>query len=79
MKTFTSLKTVTSSVPTVHSLNNGNTIRNPYNIANTFNNYFVSIGETTKKKLNIHINTFRTILRMKIMVKCFCNLLIKTK
>ena len=26
-----------------------NTITNPYDIANTFNNYFASIAETTKK------------------------------
>ena len=42
-----SLKTVASNVPTVVSL--GDTITNPYDIANSFNNYFVSIAETTKK------------------------------
>ena len=31
------------------SLDNGDTITNPYDIANTFNNYFASIAETTKK------------------------------
>ena len=36
-------------VPTVLSLDNGDTITNPYDIANTFNNYFASIAETTKK------------------------------
>ena len=30
-------------------LDNGDTITNPYDIANTFNNYFASIAETTKK------------------------------
>ena len=34
---------------------NGDTITNSYDIANTFNNYLASIAETTKK--NIHINT----------------------
>ena len=34
---------------TVLSLDNGDTITNPYDIANTFNNYFASIAETTKK------------------------------
>ena len=29
---------------------NGGTITNPYDIANTFNNYFASIAETTKKQ-----------------------------
>ena len=45
-----SLKTVASNVPTVHSLHNGDTITNAYDITNTFNNYFASIAETTKKK-----------------------------
>ena len=38
-----------SRAPTVLSLNNGDTITNPYDIANTFNNYFASIAETMKK------------------------------
>ena len=33
------------------SLDNGGTITNPYDIANTFNNYFASIAETTKKSI----------------------------
>ena len=45
-----SLKPVASSVPTVLSLDNGDTIGNHYNIANTFNNYRAFIAETTKKK-----------------------------
>ena len=49
IKSLISLKTVASCVPTVLSLNNGDTITNPYDIANTFNNYFASIAETTKK------------------------------
>ena len=47
IKSFISLKTVASNVPSVLSVNNGNTITNPYDIANTFNNYFASIAETT--------------------------------
>ena len=43
------LKTVASSVPTVLCLDNSDTITNPNDIANTFNNYFASIAETTKK------------------------------
>ena len=40
-------KNVVFSVPTVLSLDNSDTITNPYD--NTFNNYFASIAETTKK------------------------------
>ena len=43
----------TFSVPTVLSLDNGDTITNPYDIANTFNNYVASIAETKKKKHKI--------------------------
>ena len=49
IKSLISLKTVVSSISTVLSLDNGNTITSPYDIANTFNNYFASIAETTKK------------------------------
>ena len=51
IKSLISLKTVASSIPTVLSLGNGDTITNPYDIANTFNNYFASIAETTKKSI----------------------------
>ena len=42
------------SIPctTVISLNNGDIITNSYDIASTFNNYFASIAETTKKSIN---------------------------
>ena len=49
IKSFISLKTVASNVPTELSLDNGDTITNPYDSANTFNNYFASIAETTRK------------------------------
>ena len=49
IKSVISLKTVASIIPTVFSLDNGNTITNPYDIVNTFNNYFASIAETAKK------------------------------
>ena len=49
IKSLISLKTVSSSVPIVLSLDNGDTITNPYDIANTFNNYFTFTAETTKK------------------------------
>ena len=51
IKSLNSLKTLASNVPTVLSLDNGDTITNPYDIANTFNNYFASIAETTKKSI----------------------------
>ena len=53
IKSLISQKTLPSSVPTVLSLDNGDTITNPYDIANTFNNYFASIAETTKKEHKI--------------------------
>ena len=53
IKSFLSLKTVASNVPTVLYLDNGNAITNPYDIAII---YSVSIAETARK--NIHINIF---------------------
>ena len=50
-KSLISVKTVASSVPTVLSLDIGDTITNPYDTANTFNNYFASIAETTKRSI----------------------------
>ena len=44
-------KTVASSVPTVFSLDNGDTTSSLYDIANTFNNYFAFIAETKKKSI----------------------------
>ena len=49
IKSLISLRTVASHVSTVLSLDNGDTITNPYDIANIFNNYFASKAETTKK------------------------------
>ena len=51
LKSLISLKIVASSVPTAISLDNGDTRTKPYHIANTFNNYFASIAETTKKSI----------------------------
>ena len=51
IKSLNSLKTVASSVPTVLSLDNGDTITNPHDIANTFNNYFAFIAEPMKKNI----------------------------
>ena len=49
IKSFLSLKNVASSVPTALPLYNGDTITNPYDTANNFNNYFASTAETMKK------------------------------
>ena len=51
IKSVISLNTVASSAPTVLFLDNGDTITNPYDIVNTFNNYFASIAETTKESI----------------------------
>ena len=51
IKSLISLKTVASSIPTVLSLDNGDTITNLYDIPNTFNNYFASVAETAKKNI----------------------------
>ena len=53
IRSLISLKTVASCVLTVLSLDNGDTITNPYDIVNNFNNYFASIAETMKKKHRI--------------------------
>ena len=47
------------------------TINYPYDIANTFNNYFASIPQMAKKKKKkkIHINIFSIIFQMKIVVQ----------
>ena len=45
------LKTVAPSVPTVLSIDNGDTITDPYDIVNIFNNYFTSIAETVMKSI----------------------------
>ena len=53
IKSLISLKTVASNVSTVLSLDNDDTITNPYDVANTINNYFATIAETTKKRQKI--------------------------
>ena len=53
VKSLISVKTVASSVPTVLSLDNGDTKINPYDAA--FNNYFASTADTTKKKKKMFI------------------------
>ena len=48
INSLTYLKTVVFLAPIVLSLDNGDTITNPYFIATTFNNYFASIVQSTK-------------------------------
>ena len=48
IKSLISLNTVASNVPTVLSLDNDDTVISLYDIANTFDNYFVSIAKTNK-------------------------------
>ena len=47
---------VASHVPTILSLDNGDTITYPYDIVNTFNNYFASIADTMKKSIKYSHN-----------------------
>ena len=51
IKSLISLKTIASSIPTALSLDNGDTITNPYDIANTLNKNFASKAKTTKKSI----------------------------
>ena len=53
IKSLISLKTVASNVSTVLSLDNDDTVTDPYNVANTINNYFATIAETAKKRQKI--------------------------
>ena len=66
-----SLKTVASSISTVLSLDNGDTITNPYDIANTFNNYFASIAETTKRSMKYSHKHFSDYLSNESSSKIF--------
>ena len=65
IKSLISLKTVASNVPTVLSLDNGGTITNPYDTADTFNNYFASIAEITKKSIKFSHKHFSDYLSNK--------------
>ena len=51
IKSLISQKNVASGVPTVFPHDNGDTITNHYDTSNTFNNYFASMAETTKKSI----------------------------
>ena len=60
IKSFVSLKAVAPSVPTVLSLDNGDTTTSPYDIVKIFNNNLASIAETTKKRHKIFPQTNET-------------------
>ena len=53
IKCLISLKNVASSVLTILFLDSGDTIINPYDITNSFNNCLASIAETTKNSIKI--------------------------
>ena len=65
IKSLISLKTVASRVPTVLSLDNDDTRTSNYDIANTFNNYFATIAERTKKIKYSHIHLVCKIVSFK--------------
>ena len=50
-KLIISRKVVAYSVPTVLSLDDGDTTTSSYDTANTFNNYFASVAETMKQRI----------------------------
>ena len=52
------LRTNASSVSTILSLDNGDTITNSYDIANTFNNYSASITEKSVKYSHKHLSDY---------------------
>ena len=73
---------------TILPLDNGDTITNPYDIANTFNNYFVSIAEIAKRSIKYSHKHFSDYLsnesnsrgqnntHSSIMTECICRLII---
>ena len=71
IKSLISLKTIASNIPPVISLDNGDTITNPYDIANTFNNCFASIAETTKKTTKYSHKDFPSVLKTSKVVPVF--------
>ena len=75
IKALISLKTLASSAPAVISHDNGNAINNPYDIANTFNNYFASMAETTKNNIKYSHKHFKNECDSTII----CNILVKRK
>ena len=70
IKSLISLKTV----PTIISLDNGDTITNPYDITNIFDNYFASIAETTQRGIKFSHKHLKL-----VVVPHFCNPPIKKK
>ena len=72
-------KNCISSVPTVLSLDNGDTANNLDDIANTFNNYLAFIAETTKKNIKHSHKHFSDYLSNEGGSTNFYNLLIKKK
>ena len=71
IKSLISLKTVASSVPTLLSIDNGDAITNPYDIANTFHNYFASIADTMKKSIKYSLKHFSDCLSNESSITIF--------
>ena len=73
IKSLGSLKTATSSVPTVLYLDNGETTTNPYDLL-LLRALIITLHlqlKLQKIASKIHINTFQTILQMKMAVQYF--------
>ena len=69
------LRTYGKASNPLFSLDDGVTITNSHDIANTFNNFF----ESTKKNIKYPHKHFSNIFQMKLVVQYFWNLLIKKK
>ena len=74
-----SLKTVTSNLPTVPSLDNGDIITNHFDIANTLVVTMILYLKLQEKANYIHIKILQAILLMKMVGQYFCNPLIKKR
>ena len=67
IKSLIFLQTEVSIVSTALSLNNSDTITNPFDIGNTSNNYFTFIAEITKKSIKYSHEHFYIILSMRMV------------
>ena len=74
ISSLTAIKMVASSVPTVLSLDNGDTITNPYHTTNTCNDYFPSTAETTKQAVKYSHKHFSDYLANEISSTIFLQL-----